>query len=217
MYSYNRNFPFDTPELSRIKRRTVTRVDIIGCGGKVMLGKANDHEAAYWRKHDPAAFGTHLLLLGLDVGQRLDGGPVKPRSVTKGLNKRDVMFDGGIEMEGTIEIKAVAEDGTQLLDYLQQPDEPAWPVSMVDDRRFFQTDAKSTYFMARTFDSVCSTFIVEANRPFDPDLLDLNIFLTGWGAFIDSIFYDGQVIKPSDQMWLTAKTPKAMILQQGSN
>lgn len=206
---------FNAPlEFAFAPRTHRTRVDIVGCGGKIKLGRVDEDVAAYWAGQDPAAFGTHIFVMGLNVQQKLDGTPINPRRSRKNWGCIcNVAFNGGIEMEGCVEIKALAENGDQLLDYIQLPDQPSWPVNQVDDSSFFELDKRYSHVIARTFDVVCSSFIVESKQPFDSDLLDLNLVQTGWGTFITSISYGGQVIDVEDQVWVNAEAPKASVLK----
>ncbi|GEM_PF-3252786 len=207
---------FNAPlEFAFAPRTHRTRVDIVGCGGKIKLGRVDEDVAAYWAGQDPAAFGTHIFVMGLNVQQTLDGAPINPRRSRKNWGCIcNVAYNGGIEMEGRVEIKAFAENGDQILDYVQSPDQPSWPVNQVDDSSFYEFDGRHSHVVARTFDVVCSTFIVEGKEPFDPDLLDLNLVQTGWGTFITSISYGGEVIDVEDQVSVQAAVPKATVLMK---
>ena len=196
----------------------ITRIQVRGLGGKICLTKVHDDVAAYWKDQNPASFGTHIVMLGLNVEQKLDGSRINPLRSSEGWTDIcDAVFDGGIEMEGTVEIEIFDEHDQQILSFRQHTGEPSWPVRMIDDQRFFEFEQGHNYVCARTFDWVCSSFLVRSQRPFDPDLMDLNIFQTGWGNFIHSISYDEEVIEVEDQVWMTMQSPKATILQKGSN
>ena len=120
-------------------------------------------------------------------------------------------------MSGRVEIKAFAENGKQLLDYVQLPDQLGWPVNQVDDSSFYNIDSRHSHMTGRTFDVCCSKFLVESKTPFDADLLDLNLVQTSWGSFITSISYAGQVIEVEDQVWVPAAAPQACVLKEQGN
>lgn len=203
--------------LANAKAEFVTRIQVRGLGGKIGLTKVHDDVAAYWKDQNPGSFGTHIMM-GLNVEQKLDGSRINSlRSSEEWTDICDAVFDGGIEMEGTVEIEIFDDQDQQLLSFRQDPGETSWPVHMVDDQRFFQFEPGYSYACARTFDWVCSSFLVRSQRPFDPDLMDLNILQTGWGTFINSISYDAEVIEVENQVWMTMQSPKATILQKGSN
>lgn len=209
----NFNAPFEFAFAPRIQR---TRVDIVGSGGQIKLGRVDEDVAAYWADQDPAAFGTHIYVMGLNVQQKLDGRPINPRRSRKNWGCIcNIALDGGVEMDGRVEIKAFAENGDLLLDHVQLPDQASWPVNQVDDTRFYQLDSRYSHVLGRTFDVVCSSFIIEDRKPFDPDLLDLNLVQTGWGTFINSISYAGQVVPIEDQVCVPAQAPKATVLKKG--
>lgn len=210
---------FNAPlEFAFIARSYSTRIEIIGCGGRIKLGRIDEDVASYWIDKDPAAMGSHIFSNGLNVQQKLDGTAINPRRSRRNWGCIcNVAHACGVEMEGRVEIKAFAENGDQLLDFIQLPEETSWPVNLVDSSSFFEFDGRHSHAIGRTFEVVCSTFIVEGKAPFDPDLLDLNIVQTGWGTFITSISYAGDVIDAVDKVWVEAEAPKVCVLKKESN
>lgn len=204
--------PFELAVTPRVPR---TRIEISGLGGQVKLGRIDADVAAYWIDKNPEQFGGHIYVKHLNVQQKLDGSPINPRRSRKKWGCIcNIAMDEGVEMAGRVEIKAFAENGAQLLNYVQLPDQSSWPVNQVDQTSFYQFDSRFSYATGRTFDVVCSTFVVEGKEPFDPDLLDLNLLQTGWGTFITSISYGGSVIDVDDYVWVEAQAPQATVLKK---
>lgn len=204
--------PFEFSLTPRIHR---TRIEISGFGGQVKLGRIDADVAAYWIDKNPELLGDHIYVRHLNVQQKLDGSPINPRRSRKNWGCIcNIALDGGVEMSGRVEIKAFAESGSQIFSHVQLPDQDSWPVNQVDQSTFYQFDSRFHHATGRTFDVVCSTFIVESKEPFDPDLLDLNLVQTGWGTFINSVSYAGRVIELEDYVWVEAQAPKATVLKK---
>ncbi|EQB11677.1 hypothetical protein [Sphingobium lactosutens] len=204
--------PFEFSLTPRIHR---TRIEISGFGGQVKLGRIDADVAAYWIDKNPEQLGHHIYVKHLNVQQKLDGSLINPRRSRKDWGCIcNIALDEGIEMSAPVEIKAFAQNGSQLLNHVQLPDQNSWPINQVDQSTFYQFDSRFSHATGRTFDMVCSTFIVESREPFDADLLDLNLLQTGWGTFITSISYGGLVVDVDDYVWVEVQAPQAIVLKK---
>lgn len=208
------NLLSQSPVLPFETRSSRTHIHITGFAGLVKLGTVRNDVAAYWEKQDVEAFGAHIFEKELSVDQRLDGTPINPRRSQKNWGCIcNVASAGGIELQGRVEIRALSPSGDLLLHFVQDPGQTGWPINQVDDRSFFQLEDRRRYAAGRTFGVGSATFMVEDTSPFDPDLMDLNIVQTGWGGFINSISYKGQVMDMYDHVWVREQPPKAFVFK----
>ena len=208
LLSQPRALPFET-------RSNRTEIHITGFAGMVKLGKIRKDVAAYWEKQDAEAFGVHIFEKELSGDQRLDGTAINPRrSQDKWGCICNVACERGIELDARFEIRALSETSDLLLHFVQEPGVPGWPVNQVDDRSFFQLQRHDRHAIGRTFGVASCTYIIDESKPFDPDLMDLNIVQTGWGTLINSISYKAQVIDMHDHVWVAEQSPRAAVLHR---
>lgn len=201
-------------ELPFGKRSYQTRIEITGFGGVVELGEIRKDVAGYWSKQDAESFGAHIFEKKLSVDQRIDGSAINPRRSRKNWGCIcNVACIAGIEVSARVEIRATSDTGSVLLDFTQEQGATSWPIDQVDDRSFFQLQQRRRYAAGRSFGVMSCIFIVEDANAFDPDLMDLNLVQTGWGAFINSISYKGKVINIDDGCFHPLQLPIATVLQ----
>jgi len=144
----------------------VTRIEIEGWGGSVMVGRLNDDVAQYWIGKDHHDFGEHLFEKERSVELKLDGSAVNSgRGLPERYEADSVGHAWGAEIAEGLEVKATSENYDMLL---RQPGQPAPELlGTVDETTFGSLDGSFYHVYGRTYEWVRSTFYIEDDIPYD--------------------------------------------------
>lgn len=191
----------------------VTRIEITGFGGVLMLGRLHEDVAAYWSSQDKKETGEHIFFVDKSVEEALDGKIINPdRAIDERLEADNIGSVNGPEIHEGLQINAFSSANEQIIQFTHEEKNGFWRVNREDNHTFYDLDVDAPYLVSRTFEETTSFFYLEGEAPFDSKLLEMNVVYCGASCVIDSICYAGVDLKPTHRVGMMVDRPIAYVL-----